>query len=189
MIEIVGPEADLAELDSVIGIGIGHAAGHRAEPGLADGNHAADERAAGGGLVVGGPNIPRHLLNRLAVPVSGRRVNGVGACPSGDQADVHLRILAVQQFRDLLGRLNQERGVAGFVAVEQAVAEHDDAIPWPANHTGFFGDVVVESLARHGLLADGEVQPSLGRERFEQGGHPAEASAIQIGDRGGSVVT
>jgi len=98
VIEIVGPEAHFTEFDPVVGIGIGHAAGHRAEPSLADGNHAADERAAGGGLVVGGPNIPRHLLNRLAVPVSGRRVNGVGAGPGGDQADVHLWILAVQPF-------------------------------------------------------------------------------------------
>ena len=142
---VVGPEVDLAERHTVVGIRIGDAGLKRAIPRFAHGDDPADNRRGGRSPVIGGANVFGHLFDGLAVPVAFRRVNLIGARPSRDQANVDRRVFAVEQLRELLGRADEEVGVAGLSGVEQALALHHHAVPSAADQVEFLREMKVEA--------------------------------------------
>ena len=188
VIVVVGPEAELAEGDAVVGIRVGHAGFEGAVPRFADREHGADQRGAGGGEVAAAADVERHGFDGLSVPGAFFRIRLIGAGPRGDQANVDPRILAAEQLGNLLGGADEFRGVARLEVVEHALAEHHDAVPRAADQVGFFLDVQIESGAADGFEAHGEIEAGLVGEDFEQGRHTALALAVEIGDGVGAVV-
>ena len=185
---VVGPQADLAEGDAVVGIRVGDARFEGAVPRFAHREDRADERSAGGGEIAATAHVERHRFNGFAVPGSFFRIRLVGAGPRGHEADVDARILAAEQFGNLLRGLDQFRRVARLGVIQHALAEHDDAVPWATDQVGLFLEMQIEAGAADGFEAHGEIEPGLVGEDFEERGHAALFSIVQISDGFGAVV-
>ena len=189
MIVVIGPEVDLAGIDAVVGIGIGHAGLHRPQPRLAHGHDPLDKRRACGGLVVTRTHIVGHGLNRPAVPGTLGFIGLVGSGPGGHHTHVHRRVSRRDKLGHLAGRGHQDGGVTRVLLVQGAVAVHHHRVPGPlADRVELVLEMPIDAHAPVGLQVHVIVQPGLHGEGLEQRRHATDALTVEVRHGVGAVV-
>ena len=78
-----------------------------------------------------------------------RRIGLVGAAPSGVQPDLGARVFGAEHVGHLLGRRDQQRGIARMRLIEGGITVHHHDIPSFVQQSALLGIVKIHALSAH----------------------------------------